>query len=196
MNFLFDIGNVIVGVDFIPALKRIIPPDTDNFEQRLHTLLERKDELEAGRVSAEEYFPWAADTLGFKGSSEEFMEAWLDIFTPNTPMWDVIENLHTDGHCLILFSNINNPHKQFLLENYPVFNYFTGGIFSYQTGHIKPEPDIYQIAIKQYQLDPANTAYIDDLPANIQSGINAGFTCHQYNASKHDQFLQWLNTCI
>ena len=196
MDFLFDIGSVIVGVDFIPSLKRLIPEDLDDADDRLNHVLERKDEFEAGRIHPEEYFPWAAKTLGHSGSMDEFMDAWIDIFAPNQIMWDCIENLHHQGHRLILFSNINDPHKQHLLENYPVFQHFTGGVFSHQTGHIKPEPEIYQIAIKQYQLDPQNTAYIDDLEANIEGGKRAGFICHQYSADNHDSFLNWLADTI
>lgn len=194
MDFLFDIGNVIIHVDFIPALKRLIPPGTDDTDARLHKLLKRKDEFEAGRIDPDIYFPWAADVLGFTGSQAEFLNAWVDIFEPNLPMWETIEKLHSDGHRLILFSNINNPHKEYLIEKYSVFQYFTGGIFSYQTGYIKPEAPIYRLAVKQYGLTADSTAYIDDLAANIASGRNAGFICHTYRADQHDQFLQWLTS--
>ena len=193
MDFLFDIGNVIVHVDFISALKKLIPEDIDNPDIRLDRLLERKDEFEAGRLSHEDYFPWAAQTIGFKGELNEFMEAWVDIFSPNEPMSDVIQSLHSAGHRLILFSNINEPHIHFLQDEHPIFKCFTGGIFSYRTGHIKPEPEIYQLAINEYELDPERTAYIDDLPANIKGGKKAGFICHQYRADRHDEFLRWLN---
>ena len=196
MDFLFDIGSVIVDVDFISSLKRLIPDELTDADERLNTVLERKDEFEAGRVSPDEYFPWAAQTLGHTGSQDDFLNAWVDIFSPNQPMWQCIESLHQHGHRLILFSNINNPHKQHLLDNYPVFQYFTGGVFSHQTGHIKPEPEIYQIAIKQYQLDPKQTIYIDDLAANINAGQIAGFSCYQYSANEHDTFLNWLSTTI
>lgn len=196
MNFLFDIGNVIIGVDFIPALKRLIPEGTENADQRLETLLTRKDEFEAGRISPAEYFPWAAETIGFHGSHEEFLRAWVDIFTPNHAMWQSIEQLHAAGHKLILFSNINNPHKEYLLETYPIFEKFAGGVFSYETGHIKPESEIYQLAINDWQLDPKNTAYIDDLPANIAAGEKAGFQCHQYDVAHHTAFLHWLDNVI
>lgn len=192
MDFLFDIGNVIVGVDFIPSLKRLIPEGTDKIDSRLNTLLERKDEFEAGRIPSEDYFSWAAQTLNFRGSRKTFMDAWVNIFSPNLAMWDSIEALHQAGHRLILFSNINNPHKEYLIKQYPVFQCFTGGVFSYQTGHIKPEPQIYQLAIDQYELNPASTAYIDDLPANVAGGRQAGFICHQYHAERHGAFLKWL----
>jgi len=194
IDFLFDIGNVIVHVDFISSLKKLIPEGIDEPEIRLNRLLERKDEFEAGRLSHEEYFPWAAQTIGFAGQLEEFMKAWVDIFSPNQEMWHTIESLHRAGHRLILFSNINEPHIDFLQSQHPIFKCFTGGIYSYQTGHIKPEDEIYQLAIKEYELAPERTAYIDDLPANIEGGKKAGLICHQYRADRHDEFLTWLDS--
>ncbi len=193
MDFLFDIGNVIIKVDFIPSLRRLIPENTEDIDRKLTTILTQKDEFEAGRISPEEYFPWAAETIGFSGSQQEFLEAWIDIFTPNHVMWQTIETLYAEGHRLILFSNINNPHKEHLLQTYPIFNRFVGGVFSYDTGHIKPEAEIYQLAIDTWQLTPENTAYIDDLAANIAAGKKAGFQCHQYDTNDHKQFLHWLN---
>ena len=192
MDFLFDIGNVIVHVDFISSLKKLIPEGIDNPDMRLNRLLERKDEFEAGRLSSEEYFPWAAQTIGFTGELEEFMNAWLDIFSPNQAMWETIQTLHRDGHRLILFSNINEQHIHFLQNHFPIFKCFAGGIFSYKTGHIKPEAEIYHLASIEYELAPERTAYIDDLPANIEGGKKAGFICHQYRADQHDDFLHWL----
>lgn len=193
MDFLFDIGNVLVHVDFISSLKRIMPEDIDQPEARLNRLLERKDEFEAGRIPTEDYYPWAAETLGHTGDLETFMDAWADIFSPNQPMLDSIERLHGEGHRLLLFSNTNAAHMDFLRSQYPVFERFSGGILSYLTGHVKPEQAIYQLAIKNYGLSAGKTLYIDDLPENIEGGMQAGFLCHQYRADKHDDFLDWLN---
>lgn len=192
MDFLFDIGNVIVHVDFISSLERLMPENIDQPEERLHTLLERKDEFEAGRISPEEYYPWAAQIIGFTGDHETFMNAWANVFSPNAPMFDVIEKLHKAGHRLYLFSNTNEAHIQFLRNQFPVFGCFADGIYSYQTGHVKPEREIYQLAIDAYDLNPEQTAYIDDLPANIEGGKKAGFQCHEYHAADHSDFIDWL----
>ena len=47
-----------------------------------------------------------------------------------------------------------------------------------------------------WQLTPENTAYIDDLPANIAAGEKAGFHCHQYDPERHTHFLSWLDSVI
>jgi len=194
MDFLFDIGRVIVHFDFINALKSLIPEGTENIDERIDTLLARKDELEAGRISADEYFPWAAQTLGFTGSQEAFLQTWRNIFTANEPMHQEITQLHEAGHRLILFSNIQAEHVNHLKANFPIFQKFHGGIFSYETGHVKPEPEIYQIAINQYGLTPEKTAYIDDLPGNIHAGQKVGFLCHQYDSNQHEAFRSWLKS--
>ncbi|BDS08788.1 alpha-D-glucose 1-phosphate phosphatase YihX [Oceaniferula spumae] len=198
MDILFDIGNVIIGVDFLPSLRSLLPIGLSEADsnQRLDRMIERKDEFEAGRIDEDSYFSWCAETIGFTGSREEFLRAWVSIFDPNMPMWDTIHRLHEEGHRLILFSNINNPHKDFLMEKYPIFSKFEGGVFSFETGHIKPEPEIYQLAIDQWNLDPANTIYIDDLAANIAAGEKAGLRCHMYSMDSHDQFSTWLTQQI
>lgn len=193
MDFLFDIGNVIVHVDFISSLKRILPEGIDQPEARLNRLLERKDEFEAGRIPTGQYYPWAAKTLGHTGELETFMEAWVNVFSPNQPMLDVIEHLHDEGHRLLLFSNTNAAHIDFLRSQYPVLERFSGGILSYLVGHVKPEQAIYQLAIKNYGLNAEKTLYIDDLTENIEGGIQAGFISHQYSAEHHEHFLVWLN---
>ena len=40
MDFLFDIGNVIVHVDFISSLKKLMPDGVDEPDNRLHRLIE------------------------------------------------------------------------------------------------------------------------------------------------------------
>lgn len=196
MDFLFDIGNVIVGVDFLPALRRLAPAEPNQSVRLIQQVLERKDEFEAGRIEADDYFPWAAKTLGYKGSQEDFISAWVDIFSPNPPMWDCIEQLHRAGHRLLLFSNTNQAHWNFLRAQYPVFARFSGAILSYETGHIKPEDEIYQLAINRYGLKPQATGYIDDLPANIGAGKAAGFICHQYHSGRHGEFSNWLASAL
>lgn len=196
MNFLFDIGNVILGIDFISSLKKVIPKDLPNVDDRLDTIMYRKDEFEAGRVPTSDYFPWAAKQVGMAEDLEIFMQAWTSIFKPNLPMWETIEQLYSEGHRLFLFSNINNPHKDYILKNYSIFENFTNGIFSFETGHIKPEKEIYDMAILQCDLNPAETIYIDDLPANILAGKEAGFLSHEYRIDQHDKFLAWLETTL
>ena len=193
MTFLFDIGHVLLDFDFSPSLTGLFPADAVDREQRLALLLERKDEFEAGGIDTETYIAWALETLGSESTPAEFRHAWQQIFTPNEPMWKCVRQLAAAGHRLILFSNINGIHWPWITENYLEFALFHESVVSFQTGFIKPQPQIYQYAIDRHALVPAETIYIDDLPPNIATGRALGFRCWQYDIADHEPFEQWLS---
>jgi glucose-1-phosphatase len=192
MNILFDIGRVLLDFDFESSLARLLPPDTENPSERLKLLIERKDEFETGKIDIPTYTSWALQVLASPATPEEFQHAWQQIFTRNTPMWTCVEKLVADGHRLILFSNINGIHWPWITENFDGFHQFHGAVLSYETGFIKPQPEIYHHAIRTHQLVPEETLYIDDLPPNIATGIDLGFICHQYDLRDHAAFEKWL----
>lgn len=191
-DFLYDIGKVLLDFDFEASLKSFLPPDHADPHSALSELLAKKDEFETGRISVSDYTNWALDTLGSDASHDRFHHAWRHIFTPNEPMWKTVRTLHAAGHRLILFSNTNAIHCPWVFEAYPEFSLFHGSILSFEVDSIKPHPPIYQHAIEKYSLTPKDTLYIDDLPANIQTGNTFGFQTHQYDLNNHPAFEQWL----
>lgn len=192
MTFLFDIGRVLLDFDFVPSLSRLFPPGTPDSEARLSLLLERKDEFEAGKIEMDAYISWALEVLACDATAAEFIQSWQRIFTVNEPMWRTVRELAEQGHRLILFSNTNAIHCPWVFEYYPQFTLFHGAVLSYETGYIKPQPEIYHHAIGKYQLDPATTLYIDDLPENIRTGRDLGLICWQYDLKDHAAFEEWL----
>ena len=192
LSFLFDIGKVLLDFDFEASLKTFLPPGHPDPASALSELLAKKDEFETGRISVSDYTDWALATLGSSASHDDFHHAWRHIFTPNEPMWETVRALHAAGHRLILFSNTNAIHCPWVFEAYPEFSLFHGAILSYEVDSIKPEPEIYQHAIEKYSLTPAETLYIDDLPANIATGNQFALRTHQYHLDNHQAFEHWL----
>lgn len=191
-DFLFDIGKVLLDFDFESSLSKLLPPHHPNPHTALEKLIEKKDDLEAGLISTLDYTHWALATLQSPATPAQFHRAWQEIFTPNLPMWQAVRTLHTQGHRLILFSNTNAIHCPYILHTYPDFSLFHGAVMSFETGHIKPHPEIYHHAIEKYSLTPSKTLYIDDLPANIQAGKQLGLITHPYDLHNHQAFEQWL----
>lgn len=192
MTFLFDIGKVLLDFDFRPSLARLVASDEAEAEQKLAAILAGKDDFEAGKTPLEIFVPTTLATLGEGVSEAALLSAWRDIFTPNLPMWNDVEQLHRAGHRLILFSNTNAIHVPWILENYPIFRFFDEAVYSFEVGAIKPQREIYQHAIEKFDLIPAETRYIDDLAANIAQGVEFGFRCHHYRLDEHLAFESWL----
>jgi putative hydrolase of the HAD superfamily len=192
MTILFDIGNVLLRFDYKDALLALIPAHLSDPNERLKLLDEKRDDLESGRIGAEDFVTWSLQTLGSTAQAEDFVHAWRSIFTPIQETWDLAEKLKADGHRLILFSNINPIHCPWIYEAYPVFSLFDGAVMSFEIGCMKPLHEFYAKATELYQLDPRETIYIDDLPANIDAGKNIGFHCHLYDHRNHQALEDFL----
>lgn len=191
MTFLFDIGKVLLDFDFERTLERLLPEGGD--PESLDGFLRDKDAFERGDIGLDDYLGQALSVLGPSVTRPAFEAAWRDVFTPNAPMWQAVEELAGEGHRLLLFSNTNAIHCPWMLEAYPVFRHFEAGTYSFEVGSMKPEPEIYERAISDHGLDPAATRYIDDLPANVATGLRMGFRTHHYRLEDHAAFEAWLD---
>lgn len=189
MTFLFDIGNVLLKLHFENFHRKVLGQANAPLPSSLDAL---KDPFETGALSDEEFVARSVELLGPDLTPEIFTEAWQDIFSLNDPMWDVVRMLHQGKHRLILFSNTNGIHTRYFLSKYPEFSLFDHHHFSQEVGAIKPHPEFYQKAVDTYQLDPADTLYLDDLPENIATGKEFGFHSWQYDLNDHDACLKWL----
>ncbi len=195
-SILCDIGNVIVSFDFRIASSRLAArsdcPEDALFD-RLHHL---KLPFEDGQIDDQTFITQAIEAIGFKDSAAEFIQIWCDIFAPNLALTRTLEQL-ASSHPLFLLSNTSGLHKDFLFAQFPVFNLFRGGVYSYSAKASKPGPEIFQIAIEQLDLDPAQTFYIDDLLPNIETAARLGFITHHYDLTQHhlleSSLSNWTN---
>lgn len=183
-SILCDIGNVIVSFDFRIASSRLAArsdcPENAIFD-RLHHI---KLPFEDGQIDDQTFIAQAIEAIGFKDSPTEFSQIWCDIFAPNQALSQTLEQL-ASSFPLFLLSNTSGLHKDFLFAEFPVFNLFQGGVFSYSAKASKPGVEIFQIAIEQLSLDPAQTFYIDDLLPNIETAARLGFITHHYDMNQH-----------
>lgn len=183
---LFDIGNVLVRFDFTQAAQRFAEMSDASAEEVLKRLAPFKDDLESGRITNAHFVEQSMALIGFRGTEEDFIRIWGDIFTENVPMVALVREL-AGKHPLYLLSNTSGLHKDWLFEKFDIFALFEGGVYSHEAGCMKPHEPIYQLAIQQFNLDPASTFYIDDLGDNIVTGRRLGLVTHHYNPDKHDE---------
>ena len=149
MTFLFDIGNVLLHVNFDPSLAWLFPDPPADLRLRFARALSFKDDLETGRVDADTFIDRTIAILGHHGPREDFVRAWCEVFEPIEPMGQCVARLAADGHRLILFSNTNSLHMDHALPKYDVFRHFPEAVFSHLVGAMKPADAIYQHAIEK-----------------------------------------------
>jgi len=83
------------------------------------------------------------------------------IFEIDFSIIDVLLNLKKNGKKVCLISNadiIDVKHW----ENSPLYNLFDEAIFSYEVGYLKPQIEIYNIALNRMNAKPEECIYIGD----------------------------------
>lgn len=192
--FLFDIGNVLVRLEFARGLRAVAAlsevPDENGV---LPLINEVKLRYEDGQMPREDFLAEAMRLLRFRGTQEQLIAAWQDIFSANTPMHELVRKLH-GRYPLYLLSNTNCMHVDGLFRDYPIFECFTGATYSHVARASKPHAAIYEIACRDHGLTPAETFFIDDLAENIATAKSLGFQTHHYHPDQHEALLKDLTT--
>ncbi len=79
------------------------------------------------------------------------------------------------GHRLFFLSNMPAPYAAQLPAAHPFLAEFEDGIYSAHVGLIKPAPGIFALATERFELDPAQTIFIDDHADNVTAARRHGW---------------------
>lgn len=187
--FIFDIGNVLVRFDHGRAAAALAAMGADLSDRAaLEDLAAR---YERGAVDRSAFLGGLRSILRHSADDADVARAWQEIFEPNAPMWELVEKLH-GTYPLYLLSNTNCLHHEYLERGYAIFAKFSDGVFSYRAKMMKPEPEIFGVAIRQFGVCPQATVYLDDLSANVEAARGAGLRAFQYHPDAHADCLATL----
>lgn len=105
-----------------------------------------------------------------------FRESFGNIFVPKPRVIDFMMGLRSKGMKVILVSNNNPIHYEYCLRTAPqIFRVVDDCILSQEVGCRKPDPQIWDIALKQASyhcgkiIFPEQVFCIDDKPENVDS---------------------------
>ncbi|MDR2753388.1 MAG: HAD family phosphatase [Oscillospiraceae bacterium] len=91
---------------------------------------------------------------------------------PPLPACELIPTLKAQGRRVFLLSNA--PLVFCPPTHLPYYSLFDGVFTSCQVRLLKPEPAIYQAFLRQFNLEPEESFFIDDNRANIEAAAAAG----------------------
>jgi FMN phosphatase YigB (HAD superfamily) len=188
--FIFDIGNVLLSFDYGRAHRALAAKGARDPDPQ--AMKELSSRYERGQVECGAFLEAFSALCGGGVPHADLAAAWNDIFTPIAPMWDVVVRLHAEGYPLFLLSNTNRLQHEDIVRRHRIFGYFREGVFSYRAGMMKPDPGIYELAIRQCGVRPQAALYIDDVAAYAEAGRSAGLQAWRYDAGAHGEFLAAL----
>ena len=113
---------------------------------------------------------------------EEFSTLFCDIFNHLPESFEIVETLKQKHHRLMLLSNTNELHYEYLAERSSLESLFDEIILSYKVNCQKPHRQIYEILIEKADCDPREILFIDDLAENIEGAKELGIEGHQFTS--------------
>ena len=94
-----------------------------------------------------------------------------DIFSEIPEIIALHTELRQRGVRTFIFSNTNELAATHVRSHYPFFNQFTGYIFSFEHGAMKPDSRIYEVVERMTGRSGSDILYLDDRVENAQAGV-------------------------
>ena len=173
-----DLGNVLINFDHRIAVKKILQltPKSENDIYQLFFDSGITKDYEEGKISSRDFFKKVKDSLKLNIDYNRFLPIWNDIFF-ETPLNKKIQAFLAEvkeKYKLVMISNINETHWEFLKNKIPVFGKFDKLILSYKVGFRKPAIEIYNAALESVKTSPSKAFYIDDRKDLIETASKFG----------------------
>ncbi len=185
----FDLGNILLYFS-VSRLLHQMSEVTGASEEDLKSIIFSEKKylaLESGEITSSEYFSQICSDLGRPVDPEKFLEAANNIFWANDSIIPVIKRLHKTSFPRGILSNTGPQHWEYVLNAFAfIGKYFPRHrIASYAVRCMKPQKEIFEIALKEAQtelpdLRPDEILFTDDLEDNVQGARNFGFQAFVY----------------
>ena len=183
---VFDLGRVLLDFDYRIATNRLAQHCALSSDE-LRRLLDQSPLLhryESGQLSNEQFFAEFQSAAGFRGDLATFAPIFDDIFTPIEPMVLLHAELRARDVPTFIFSNTNHLQVSHIRQRYPFFAGFSGYVFSYQHGAMKPDPRLYEVVERTAGCAGAALFYLDDRPENVEVARARGWQAIVHVASE------------
>lgn len=185
---IFDLGNVLIGFDHRIAVSKIAPHTPAQAQEIYDLFFDSKltREFEKGKINPLEFFEKVKSALDLKISYEKFLPIWNEIFFRKPETEEFIRALSPDL-TLVLLSNINKLHYDYCIDNFSssisLFD-FDKVIPSCATGFVKPQKEIYDLAIRAAGVDLENIVYVDDRQDLVEAARSYGLASIQFQGAQ------------
>lgn len=176
-NFIFDFGNVLYKITPHRTIAKFaelsgMNPDFFRSEEFIEKYI---NSFERGEFSEDEFRNIIRNDLNLDLADEGFNAAWnltLDgIFIDSI---DLVSSAKQLGKVFLL-SNTNPIHaRRFIPECRQLFDFFDEIYLSYELLSLKPDPLIFRKMLDLSCINPHESIFIDDQPANIKTANQIG----------------------
>jgi putative hydrolase of the HAD superfamily len=132
-------------------------------------------ELDRGSITPEQAIKRAVARTGLhRQDIEELFHAVPRHLTPIEETIALIRDVKESGNRLYVLSNMQFASIAYLEKEHDIWDLFDGAVISCRVKKVKPEIDMYEYLLNEYQLVAAETVFIDDLDENLEAASSIG----------------------
>jgi putative hydrolase of the HAD superfamily len=183
VNLVFDFGGVLFRWEPHAFLARMLPHRTATAEATRALVADvfqgyggEWGEFDRGTIEPEQLVARIALRTGI---TEPEMRRVIDgvpgELAPIDGTLALLQRLHAHGRPLYYLSNMPAPFALHLERTHAFLALFRRGLFSSRVQLVKPERAIFDHAAREFDVDPAQTLFIDDHEPNIVAARAAGW---------------------
>ena len=188
-NIVFDLGGVLVDLDFKAAINGLQEAGFANVKEQL-LAFDRGgifQKFEVGEITADEFRTAIRENSTVTLTDEEVDALWNAMLL-EIPREKLELILHLRGKYMVyLLSNTNSIHWDYVCKNafnyrgFRVEDYFEETFLSYEMHLAKPDKAIFEQVLSDANLLAEETLFIDDSEANCKAAQEVGIHAHHYH---------------
>jgi len=178
-SVVFDVGWVLVHLDYSPLLKYLAGSGQNYAMKEVIAAIDLEGH-ECGEFDGQQLLN-NMTRLAPNLDQKRLELLWTQMFTPVESMFELARKL-SRSYNVHLLSNVGDLHWTHLDRQYQLLSLAHSALPSFEARVMKPHRDIYKLAEQRFNLEPAQTVFIDDLLPNVESAKQCGWHIIQHQS--------------
>ncbi len=179
---IFDVGNVLYDWNLRQFFEKLVPAHELDLFLRDVVSLEWHAQHDIGRPFAETSVELTASYPRFSEAIAAFGPRFSETVTGLLPgMAEIVRGLHDKGTPLFAITNFSHEFwRPFRAQEAAIFDLFDDIVVSGEERLLKPDPAIYELALKRFGLAGEEAIFIDDREDNVRGAEALGIRGHLF----------------
>jgi 2-haloacid dehalogenase len=175
---IFDFGNVLLEWNPRYVYQRFFPNDPEGMEHffREVNFADWNLQQDKGRPFAEGVAILSKQFPHYSHLIQAYHDHWIDsVGATYDGTIEILKQLKVAGYPLYGLSNWSAETFPFARQKYDFFDLLDDFVISGEVGHIKPDPEIFEIMLEKIGKPAQECLFIDDSLTNIKQAQKMGF---------------------
>ncbi|MFN2262499.1 MAG: HAD family hydrolase [Psychroflexus sp.] len=187
-NIIFDFGDVFLTLDKSATQKHLQKFGIQDFDK---PMIANNEAYEKGEISTVKFIDFYVEKFE-NLNKNDFINAWNSILIelPESRLKFLKALKNSGQYKLILLSNTNELHIDWVKENILIFKEFEACFDQFYLSHDihfrKPNADIFEFVLRENNLNPTETLFVDDTEIHTKTAKKLGIHTWHLQAGKED----------